>query len=202
MQTIDHILNIKVSDALWNNELVTLTALTTGLSYLATKVAQLEVPFKSSGKTAFAFGFGFLPDQDEELLTCYFHWYGTTLLNYGRLVGFMSGVEAAAYPRDATRDPANYPTIRRYCDKYVASVPELEAITVWRNKVFAHFALTSPRQNDTPALLDLSVLSPITFMDGRLRVGGTISAIAGEEAQLPAWSVTETHEALRKRYWP
>lgn len=202
MHTIDHIARVVCTEEDCLNELTTLACLRTGLSALANQIALLEKPYK--GKRTFFMGFGLpgLPPGAEELLPCYFHWFGTSLCNYARLVGFVSGVHSGVYSRDATEDSNNFEKIKSHCNAYVTSVQELAPVLLWRNKVFAHFALTDPRKSDNAALLDASTMSPITLIDGRFSVGGVTICARGGEVEMPTWSVTSVFESLEDRYWP
>lgn len=213
MVIIDHIqpVNVVTADAI--NELITLESLSTGLTALANQVALLEKPFQDYEaryrKRIFFTGFGMstpdgtrLTTEQERLLPCFFHWYGNTICNYARLVGFLSGVANGVFERSTTVDSKNYTTIKRHCGAYVDSIPEMEAIKHWRNKVFAHFALTDPYRDDIATMLDVSVMSPITYLEGRFRVGGMVHSTRGGEIEMPDWSITESHEKLSARFWP
>jgi hypothetical protein len=202
MPIVDHVAGIEGTEAECLNELITLECLTTGLAALAMQVSSYEKPFR--GRKIFCVGFG-LPDMPpgaEDLLPCLFHWFGTSLCNYARLVGFISGIHSGAFSRSATEDPANFDLIKKHCTSYVKSIPELEPVQIWRNKVFAHFALTDPRKSDNAALLDVSTMSPIVLIDGRFSVGGVVIATRGAEVEMPTWSMTSVFEALEARYWP
>jgi hypothetical protein len=213
MIIIDHIQAVNVVSADAINELITLESLSTGLSALANQVALLEQPFQDYEaryrKRIFFTGFGMrtpdgtcLTTEQERLLPCLFHWYGNTICNYARLVGFLSGVATGVYDRSTTEDPKNYAAVKRHCGTYVDSITELEAIKHWRNKVFAHFALTDPYRDDNATMLDVSVMSPITYLEGRFRVGGMVHSTRGGEIEMPHWSITESHEKLSARFWP
>lgn len=206
MPLIDHVARIDVDEASGLNELTTLDSLSAGLYVLAQQVHLLEEPLirdeQDLRKKPMFFGFGLLHPEQERLLPCLFHWFGTSVCNYARLVGFLSGLMSGAYTREQALDPKFNAVVRKHCSDYVDSVPELEPIKVWRNKVFAHFAITDPRKDDNAALLDASVMSPISYFNSRLRVGGMVSCSNGAEAEFPHWSVTESYEALSLRYWP
>ncbi|SOD21033.1 hypothetical protein [Nitrosomonas ureae] len=201
MIALDHIYAISVDPIEANNELTILKFLRTGLASLAHETAQLEAPFRED--RVFFYGFRLpLPPDKIELIPCYFHWFGTSLFNYARLVGFFEGVVQGKYSRDSINDSSLFETISLHCKSYVETVPEFAPVLAWRNKVFAHFALTAPRKVDSAALLDFSVMSPIGLFDGRFCVGNMIVTMQGGEAQLPQWSLTETFEKLAPRYWP
>ena len=206
MPLIDHIEGIEVDESIGHNELTTLSFLSTGLAMLAHQVDLMETPVREDErarrKSIEFFGFGLLPPEQESLLPCLFHWYGTSVCNYARLVGFLSGLASGAYSRDQVSNPSFHAKVREHCSAYVDSVPELQPIKVWRNKVFAHFAITDPRKDDNPAMLDASAMSPLSYFGNRLRVGGVTIGSSGGQVELPQWSVTEAHEALAPRFWP
>jgi hypothetical protein len=198
-------MQLSVEPAEVRNELATLHQLAAGLNALANTVAQLEMPLRD-GRNRLCVG-DFSPlgiDQaTADLLPALFHWYGTTVCNYARLVGFLGGIATNAYTRAVAEDPNNYRVIKERCDAYVREVPELASVLVWRNKVFAHFALTDPRagrEPDTAALLDVSTMSPVAYFDGRFRVGGVTVMARGGEVTMPSWSLTESYEQLSHRY--
>jgi hypothetical protein len=202
MYIIDHLSKIAASDESIN-ELITLSCLKTGLGALANQVATLEKPLREEKIWAVGFDLDLgLPDGTEQLLPCYFHWFGTSLCNYARLVGFLSGIHSGIFSRNSTEDSANFRLIKEHCSNYVASIQELNHVLQWRNKVFAHFAITDPRKSDNAALLDASTMSPVTLINGRFSVGGSIITTRGAEIEMPTWSVTDVFEKLTERYWP
>lgn len=215
MVTIDHVTKCEVDPATGGNELVTLNYLSTGLHQLYASVVVIETPLRErdekDGRRTMTFGniLG-LPKGVVQLLPCFFHWYGTSLINYARLVGFLSGLSSEIFTRKDLEDAKNFEKVTRICDAYVDSVPELAAVKIWRDKVAAHFAITTPKKKkhtpDNPAFLDFSVMYPVSFDNGRFRVGilrltRTDSAGTPHIGELPRWSLTEVHEALQTRYW-
>lgn len=210
MRIVDHVVRVQVSENEVNNELVTLDCLAEGLAQLANAVKLIEapiqryessigVPLSGSGFDCESYG---LPANVSLLLPCYFHWFALSVCNYARLVAFVNGVGSGEFARNATEDPRNFNLIKRHCDSYVDSIAELEPIKIWRNKVFAHFAITDPRSGDNAALLDVSTMLPMDYSNGRFRVGGMVIMARGAEVEMPPWSVTESFELLAPRYWP
>lgn len=206
---VDHVAGHAAAETDALNELVTLRRLAFGLHTLANTVKSLERQaherVRPEDGPSFFFGSGMpgLSQANEALLPCLFHWYGVTICNYARLVGFLSGLSSSAYKRDATEDESNYGLIKSHCTAYCASIREIEPILLWRNKVFAHFAITAPRVGeDNAALLDVSTMSPIAFFNARFRVGGVVIQCRGAEVELPNWSITESFEQLAPRFWP
>lgn len=204
--TVDHVTGVAVDPQECCNELATLRHLAAGLDALRGQVALMEAPIQEDerrrGVRVQHLGFGWLPPHAEEILPCFFHWFGTSVCNFARLVGFLQGVSSGAFRRDATEDGKSHKRIKQCCDDYVASIGELAPILIWRNKVFAHFAITAPHRDDNAALLDLSAMSAMGYSNGRIRVGGMRIVARGADASLPAWSLTETFELLGPRFWP
>ena len=215
MITIDQKAKHEINSDEGGNELATLNYLSTGLRQLYMNVAAIERPLQEidekNGLRTMAFGnIPGLPKESIQLLPCFFHWYGTSLYNYARLVGFLSGLSTETFTRQDIEDPNNFDAITKVCNDYVSSIPELAAIKVWRDKVAGHFAITAPRKTrltyDNPALLDFSVMYPVAFDNDRFRVGvfrllRTDGAGDSHIGELPSWSLTEVHEALQPRYW-
>jgi hypothetical protein len=211
MPILDNIVRLEVDDDIAVNELTTLNQLFTGLQFLAGQVAETEAPIRTyeetNRKRVTFTGFGNLerfgiPSVYENLLTCQFHWFGNTLCNFVRLVGFVNGLQCGSIKRSEENSHIDDRTTKKICDDYVNSIQEIEPILFWRNKVFAHFAITDPRKSDNSAGLDLSVMSPVGYMNNRFRLGGWSVATRGDEFEMPSWSVTETFEALGDRFWP
>ena len=210
--TIDYISKCQIDPAVCGNELVTLRYLSVGLHYLYSNVMFVEKPIRErdekDGVRSMSFGNDpSLPKGAVDLLPCFFHWYGVSLMNYARLVGFLSGLSSGTLTRKHLDDKSRFDAVREYCDSYVDSIPELSAVKVWRDKVAAHFAITAPRKKqDNPTSLDFSVMYPVGYDNGRFRVGimhlvRTDSAGNAHIGELPVWLLTEVHEALQRRYW-
>lgn len=215
MVTIDHIRGCEVDPVVSGNELATLDNLSTGLHHLYANVVAVEKPLRDidekAGRTTMAYGnIPGLRQGTVQILPCFFHWYGTTLINYVRLVGFLSGISSGKFTRADLEDAKNFRVVTEFCDEYVRSISELSAVKVWRDKVAAHFAITAPKKtkntHDNPVFLDFSVMYPVGFESGRFRVGllrlmRSDSMGNAQTGELPSWSLTETHEALQPRYW-
>ena len=203
-ETVDHLVPISADQAS-TNELTTLHCLHAGLTSIARYVADLERSVTSSrpGRRVIFTGFGSFDEETENLLPCMFHWFGTSIYNYARLVGFIGGL-SSTYTYADLADPKQHKTIRKHCDNYVASVPEMETITTWRNKVGAHFAITDPRTEDSAAALAVSAMSPVSFNCERLWSSppDVVVTTQGAEAQSRPWSITGSYAALAPRWWP
>lgn len=211
---IDHVLGMHLDESCCKNELSTLRTLEAGLCHIAQEVRQRELtvysqPIKSGPPASF---WGVPPDRDERELqwvTCLFHWYGVSVCNLARLAGLIKGFSEQRIFRQTieSEDKKDRRDAKENCDNYTKSISELVEVFKWRHKVFAHFAITNPRKDDNIATLDVSVMSPPGFDDGRFKVGlfsltKTDSTKSTVQSTLPCWSLTQVHEDLVKRYWP
>lgn len=215
MDIIDHVLKCEVDPDIGGNELATLRYLAVGLHQLNANVVAIETPLRDRDKKTdqITMSFGNIPglrSDTVQILPCFFHWYGTSVVNYARLVGFLSGLSSGAFKRSDIEDVRNFETVTRFCNAYVESIPELQPVTVWRNKVAGHFAITAPRRTkhaqDNPAFLNFSVMYPVAYEDGRFRIGVLRLTRKDKEGtthigELPPWSLTEVHDALWSRFW-
>lgn len=208
--TLDTVAAVKIDAADYFNECRTLRFLSVGLARIADILGRREQAWENAtgGKVKFhAYGRDIDGSRDNlDLIACLFHWFGVSLVNYARLVGFISGLSNNRFSRADLSDPSKFKTIRSVVDMYVKGVSELDAVLKWRHKVGAHFAITAPRSDDNVATLDMSVMFPVTFTNGRYRVGelSLTRTIAGvsHTSEIPCWSVTEVFESLLPRYWP
>ncbi len=103
------------------------------------------------------------------------------------------------------RDASKFKQVKKAIDDYVIGIAELDRVRVWRNKVFAHFAITDPFKDDNIATLDMSVIFPVSF-EGRYVVGGMTMLRSNSggsyKSELPRWSLTEVFESLEPHFWP
>ncbi|HBC89437.1 MAG TPA: hypothetical protein DCZ94_21070 [Lentisphaeria bacterium] len=136
--------------------------------------------------------------QMDPIIPCIFHWFGTSMVNYTRLVGLIKVLSMNSW---TTADIVkNKEHIKKECNTYVKSIiPDLRE---WRNKISAHFAPTDPYDSDNMGTLEQSVMDNIVFLNNRYRTNSLKLTSGGETSTLPDWSVTETYEKLTKRYWP
>jgi len=174
------------------NELLAIRYLDEGLRFLYRQVNRIEERVREQVGADVQTVFVGRPPPFEwiplGLVACSFHWYAISACNLTRLIGWL------AHKEDSTEAAA-------YVDKVI---PE---VRLWRNKVAAHFALTDPRAEDTPADLVSSVMMPVGFDDDAfytqpfsLTLGG-----AGEPSTTRRdmrWSLTHVHRQLCRRYWP
>ncbi|MEX2598627.1 MAG: hypothetical protein WD533_03115 [Dehalococcoidia bacterium] len=194
---LDRVGRLSLSDELTTrhaNELNSLKILSEGLDFLYQKVKQVERHIQSQvDSTLYVEIMGnhpLLEDVPEGLVACAFHWYAVSVCNYVRLVGWLANEQDSKRARD-----------------YVQGV--LPEISIWRNKVAAHFAITDPRNDDTPADLAMSTMSSLllTYVDRRFWVGGWSLSLGQDgnsstSRQGMSWSLTDTHERLVERYGP
>jgi hypothetical protein len=208
--TLDAIAGLSVDTDDYFNECRTLRMLSIGLAGIADNMKRREAVWEqqTAGKIKLnVYG----SDIDGttgnlDLTACYFHWFGVSVCNFARLVGFIRGLNATDFTRADVGDPTKSESVRSSVDCYVANVPELSEVLQWRNKVGAHFAITAPKKSDNASTLDMSVMFPVSFSNDRYRVGEwtlTRSNASGTHTSaIPSWSVTEAFERLIPRYWP
>ena len=191
---LDHLEPLEVTDefaSAHKNELNSLGYLSQGMSFLYRQVKDIgEKAFNQQpDKQVFSFGnapgFEWVP---QGLLACSFHWYSVSACNFVRMIGWLGS--------DGDTDRAL---------EYVRRV--IPSVYVWRNKVAAHFAITDPRQDDSPADLAASVMFPIAFSDDAFITSPfTLAMSSGESSSASRddmnWSLTKTHAELGERYWP
>jgi hypothetical protein len=211
---LDYRDGLEVSDDHSFNELVTLRTLEVGLHELAVSVWRQEEPLRQEDEAEDRrrFFFGNAPEINphmRDLLPSFFHWYGVTLCNFARLVGFVGTVERGQISKDLLQnyDETSRSIIKSACGAYVKRVVEIGDVVRWRNKVAAHFAITDPRSDDSPMTLEASTVYPVSHDAGRFRVGSWVFGQTYQdgtvhESEIPTWSLTEVHEKLAARYWP
>lgn len=153
-----------------------------------------------------------LPQGANDLLPCFYHWFGVSAANFARQAAYCRGVQEGEISRPPYSSGSELRKVSVYCSNYVDSISELSSTRIWRNKVFAHFSNTDPRGSDNVALLQQVSFYPMPYSNGRLIVGGfqlfsgfpdaraSPEFDRGHGSGLPSWSLTETFEALMIRY--
>lgn len=131
---------------------------------------------------------------------CAFNWFSVTVVNYLRLVALVDLMNIKGWKHDALAVTKNKEVISLYCKKYVEEV--IPDILIWRNKVAAHFAATDPFKDDTLGTLEQSIMNPIVYKYPYYYVGSMKLTVDENTSVLPEWSLTETFENLRERFWP
>lgn len=205
---IDFLESIVVERSKFANEVRALQTLSSGLRLLSAQIKRREVAFAKAGGDQFKVVIYGAENEDEvhqlDVMACMFHWFGLSVCNYVRLVGFIRGLHMQEFVRDDLTDNKGAEKVKKSIKRYAVSVSELSDVSVWRNKVFAHFALTDPQQENI-ATLEMSIVFPVSF-DGKYSVGDftlTRSNSSGcHTSALPHWSMTEVFESLIPRYWP
>lgn len=214
---VDRVKNVIVHASEVGNELPTLGYLQAGLEDLYQKTRVFEYYLhkyeNESGRRNLQ-GWGLdmlnLPSNGARLIPCYFHWFGTSMINYARLAGFLHGITSHAFDRSDLESTAGCEKIKTHCNNYIKGIRELEAVRYWRNKIAAHFAITDPkttgRDPDNLALLNLSTVFPVGFSGGRFIVGQVGHSHLDKSgtafsANLPPWSLTCVYEALTPRFF-
>lgn len=207
---LDGIEQIEVPGDDYLNEVVTLSTLRNGIRQLYGMVKKREVAFDRAGGSEYKmFSFGSKnPDERHvlETIACFFHWFGISVCNYARLVGFIRGLSRGTFSRADLTDFNAFKVVKPAIDDYVSEIAELGDVKIWRNKVFAHFAITDPFKADNIATLDMSVMFPVALLNWRYVVGG-LQHFRGNSkgsftSELPQWSLTEVFESLEPRFWP
>jgi len=210
MFTVDAIENLVVDPTPYTNEVGTIQTLSAGLEHIATWLKRREMVYErmTGGRLKY---FSQCLDFDGTntalpYIACIFHWFGGSACNLARLAGFIRGLAKALFTRAVLNDPANYDTVKKSVDTYAKGLPELSNVLKWRNKVGAHFAITDPRKADNIATLNMSVLFPVAFENGRYVVISNVMTQSGSSgtfmSAIPRWSVTEVFEAMILCYWP
>lgn len=153
----------------------------------------------------FAMGIG--PDSTPvnlDIIACIFHWFGVTLSNYVRVIGFIRGLRNGTIKREdlLLLDKTKRNTIKDVIDEYRDNISELVPVQKWRDKVYAHPAITYTWKDDNIATLEMSVIFPVSFNNGRYYVGDMVLNVGNAISELPRWSLTEVFESLVPRFWP
>ena len=195
MVTLDAIAGISVDPNNHFNECRTLQMLSTGLMSLADNLKRREAAWEqqTGGKVKFhAYGLDINGTKGNlDLIACFFHWFGVSICNFVRLVGFIRGLSANEFTRADLSDAAKFQAVKSSVDGYVGGVIELSNVLMWRNKVGAHFAITAPHKSDNLSTLDMSVMFPVTFTDGQDRVGELTltrkNSTGTHTSEIPCW---------------
>ncbi len=174
-----------------------------GMIALYNNVRPIEVQILQTQREIFFYGHNnSVPPEINNLLPCFFHWFGISLCNYARLAGYIVAKEQGHLSNADLQPEPKSEKIKKACNNYVNSLPEIQEVLKWRNKVSAHFALTDPRPEDNIATLEASIIYPIGFENKRFRTGTMIFTINDSDSEIPSWSLTETFEILINRFWP
>lgn len=127
-------------------------------------------------------------DIPVEWLSCAFQWYAVSVYNYARLVGWLAFKDV------------------KQAKEYANNT--LPRISVYRNKVAAHFAITDPWKDDNLADQSASIMTNTIYAHGYLRAGAMSEVLVDENgskvesSHKTSWSLTKAHNQLIPRYWP
>ena len=210
---IDQQLGIQVDPTNHYNACNTLGYLKHGLGALYSTIKPQENLMKEKYQDQYIVyqSIGYNSEYPRELyliLPSLFHWFGVSVCNYARLAGFIVAKEQGHFTdMDIQYEPARE-QIKKACDKYINSIIELEKVFIWRNKVAAHFAITSPKPEDNISTMEASIIYPVGLVNGIFKTSPfTLSLCKGDEensynSEIPQWSLTETFETLADRFWP
>lgn len=206
---VDKILDVKINPDKYPNEFNALMQLKAGIIelYNLVKPVELNILDQTEGTVVLLFGENDLvPPHIDRLLPCFFHWFGNSVCNYARLNGYIVARELGHVTDEDLQLEPERKRIKEACDNYVKTLPELNEVLKWRNKVSAHFALTDPRKEDNIATLEASIIYPVGFEKDRFRTGTMIFSkgddTVNHDSQIPRWSLTEIFEELMNRFWP
>lgn len=206
---IDSVESLNVNRNDYFNEIGSLRTLSNGLRELSAPIKRREAAFAKAGGDRFnVLMYGGTSPAEVRMLdvtACMFHWFGLSLCNYARLVGFIRGLHCGDFVRADLTDKKGVEKAKRSIEAYVLGIPELTDVKTWRNKVFAHFAITDPFREDNISTLDMSVICPVTF-EGKYYVGSMVmtkkNSSGNHTSSLPKWSMTDVFESLIPRFWP
>jgi hypothetical protein len=200
---LDHIENIELDQ---ENppapNLHAISYLPLGLYVLATNVRSEEIKIAESIRSKpmeWMMGRGYRPNWG--LMSCFHHWFSVSVVNYVRLVGFVSVMKNEGLKvEDIRNSKQNADKVRKGCNEYVKRV--IPDIHTWRNKISAHFAITDPRGEDNLGTLAASVMAPTCYADHHIKVNVLQFITEQETSNIPTWGLSEEYEKLTKRYWP
>ncbi|WP_140867655.1 hypothetical protein [Sphingomonas oligophenolica] len=208
----DTVSGVEISSSDFPNEARQLYCLWHGMHYLYKQIQFAEKAAKGEGlggMYADLEGSLGLPDGANSLLPVFHHWFGVTAINFSRLFAWCLGVKNGEFSKPSYQTNRQRRNVSRYCRTYVLSLQELSAVLGWRNKVFAHFALTDPYSDDTLSTLMRWSVYPLRFISGRLWMSppdidideNALRSISfGLSPSAIDWSLTETFNALNRRF--
>lgn len=193
LTVLDHVKNIEVPRSSLEkptNEYWALCYLWEGMEFLYHQVIHYEQKNQNPEYREFIFGSSpKLANTPKKLIQSAFHWYAMSAYQYALVVG------AIAYTYDN-----NNPLPNIYAEQTIPN------ILTFRDKIAAHFAWAKNHNKDTPADKLASIIPQLALIDGRFYIGiwQVTRAQSGNQSksEIVPWSITETHEELRKRYHP
>lgn len=190
--TVDYVEGLHVPTKDYGGAIPPLKMLWFGMSHIYERVKSAQATERGDVWTSVA-TLAYKADERigrEPYLLVYsmFHWYSVSACN---LVGLIGRVLIDSKQTEHKRPSG-------YVDEIIPSVK------LWRNKIGAHFAVTTPTKRDSDAMKGLSIYNSIRLRNGvievvplqvRMQDGGRRS-----EAELKRWALTEVHEQLDDRF--
>ena len=118
--TLDAIAGVSVDYNNFVNEQRTLQMLSTGLVGIASNIKQRESVWqeKFSAKVKLQI-YGLDIDGTKghlDQIACFFHWFGVSLCNYARLVGFVRGLSVNDFSRADLSNPTKFKAVKESVD--------------------------------------------------------------------------------------
>jgi hypothetical protein len=169
-----------------------------GIHHLAIEVRHQEVTIARSQPEAERLAY-YWPDDLAPWIPAAFNWFSVSVINHLRLVALVDLLNANGWRSSDLADPTKASQVKPHCTAFVkAAAPKLYT---WRNKVGAHFAATDPH-SDAGQILEQSIWTPVTYSYPYFVVGTVLPGNAVIAEGLPIWSLTQTFEQLRSRFWP
>ncbi|MBI3469682.1 MAG: hypothetical protein HY000_42330 [Planctomycetes bacterium] len=130
---LDGIEALNVDRQAYFNEIRSLRTLYNGLCELCASIKRREVAFARAGGEKFkVMIFGGATDAERHSLdvtACMFHWFGLSLCNYARLVGFIRGLHRGDSVRSDLTDRKAVEKAKQSIDAYVSGIAELAQVS-------------------------------------------------------------------------
>jgi hypothetical protein len=193
---IDYIDNLETENI---DNLHALSYMKEWLNALANNMKQYEEQTKSDPLMNWCIFAMWTPTWiSDNLLICLYMWFSNTLVNYIQLVWTLSIMKKKWWVLSDIHN--NKAEIKKFSKEYTESI--IPEVITWRNKVFAHFSFTDPRQDDNLWLLQHSVTNPVSWNWNNYIIWWMQWWIWSERTNLPQWSLTEKYKEIIPRYWP
>ena len=109
MLVVDHMKPVSIDATLAPNEILTLECLRLEIFALANQVALFEKPLQEQDDKMGVRRFIFRSSSENQrsdlkLIACYFHWFGNSMCNYARLIGYLDGLSLNPNFKNVTHD--------------------------------------------------------------------------------------------------
>lgn len=190
--TVDYVEGTQVPRIDYAGAIPPLKMLWFGMSHLYERIKLVQATEHNdswASATSLAYNTGERIGPEPYLLVySLFHWYSVSACN---LVGLIGRVLIDAKEIEHKRPSG-------YVDEIIPSVK------LWRDKIGAHFAVTTPTKRDNDAMKSLSIYNSIRLRNGVVEVVPlqvrSLEEGRQSEAALKRWALTEVHERLEERY--